>query len=158
MDKKSAINTSDAHEDLPPSYQESSHHATLNNNNNNNNIGNNHPQNIEPYNPNYQQQQQQHHTIILTTNTSSLGNNNNGQEERIALLNREYQENAFPLAALFFIFGWFCPILFFIGACCCAGNPNNRYENFWGKANLIMSIAFLISSITYSIVIIINGH
>ncbi|KAI8340549.1 hypothetical protein BC941DRAFT_417542 [Chlamydoabsidia padenii] len=99
----------------------------------------------------YNHQQPRHHTIIITTTPSS-------QDERTALLNRVSEtERHFPLAALFFIFGWFFPPLWFLGACCCAGSMN-RYENWWGKLNFIMAMATLISSIIYSIIVLSTGH
>ncbi|KAI8642779.1 hypothetical protein BD408DRAFT_415923 [Parasitella parasitica] len=60
------------------------------------------------------------------------------------------ERRKFPLAAIFFLFGWFCPPLWVIGACCCAGS-RNEYESFWGKANFIMALAMIVSSIIYSI-------
>ncbi|SAM08247.1 hypothetical protein [Absidia glauca] len=100
-----------------------------------------------------------HHTIIITSASPS-----GGLDERTALLNGmvEY-ERQFPLAALFFIFGWyvamkkFFPPLWFFGACCCAGSPN-RYEDWWGKMNFIMAMATLITSMVYSIIVVSTGH
>ncbi|KAG2195009.1 hypothetical protein INT47_005609 [Mucor saturninus] len=62
---------------------------------------------------------------------------------------RRTHDRKFPLAAIFFLFGWFCPPLWVIGACCCAGS-RNPYEAFWGKANFIMAMALIVSSIVYS--------
>ncbi|KAI8375191.1 hypothetical protein BD560DRAFT_392988 [Blakeslea trispora] len=56
----------------------------------------------------------------------------------------------FPLAAIFFLFGWFCPPLWVIGACCCAGS-RNPYESFWGKANFMMAMVMILTSVIYSI-------
>lgn len=44
-----------------------------------------------------------------------------------------------------------CPLLWFMGACCCAGR-RNPYESFWGKANAVMGVLFILSSILYSMV------
>ncbi|KAI9306992.1 hypothetical protein BJ944DRAFT_229009 [Cunninghamella echinulata] len=162
MDKK-INNTPDAQEDLPPTYQESSSTQPAYDDRIVDSA-----QNISPYNPNYspqqQQQQQQksnqnpsYQTIVITTSSPSPTRAIH-EQERIRLLNtNERPDHAFPLAALFFIFGWFCPILFFIGACCCVGH-RNPYEAWWGKLNLIMSIAFLMTSIIYSIVAILTGN
>ncbi|KAI9252435.1 hypothetical protein BDA99DRAFT_181248 [Phascolomyces articulosus] len=65
-------------------------------------------------------------------------------------------ERGFPIAALFFLFGWFCPPLWVLGACCCTAS-RNRYEAFWGKANFIMAVMFIISSIVYSMIAITVG-
>ncbi|KAI9495526.1 hypothetical protein BDB00DRAFT_236869 [Zychaea mexicana] len=65
-------------------------------------------------------------------------------------------ERGFPIAALFFLFGWFCPPLWVLGACCCSGS-RNRYEAWWGKANFIMAVMFIISSIVYSMIAITVG-
>ncbi|CAO3633939.1 unnamed protein product [Mucor fragilis] len=67
------------------------------------------------------------------------------------MIRRQIEERRkFPLAAIFFLFGWFCPPLWVIGACCCAGS-RNQYESFWGKVNFIMAMAMIVSSIIYSI-------
>ncbi|KAJ8661361.1 hypothetical protein O0I10_003113 [Lichtheimia ornata] len=65
-------------------------------------------------------------------------------------------ERRFPLAALFFLFGWICPPLWILGACCCSGS-RNRYEAWWGKANFIMAVMFIISSLLYSMMAITVG-
>ncbi|KAI7852515.1 hypothetical protein BDC45DRAFT_513556 [Circinella umbellata] len=65
-------------------------------------------------------------------------------------------ERGFPIAALFFLFGWFCPPFWVLGACCCSGS-RNRYESWWGKANFIMAVMFIISSIVYSMIAITMG-
>ncbi|KAI8062762.1 uncharacterized protein B0P05DRAFT_477061 [Gilbertella persicaria] len=61
------------------------------------------------------------------------------------------ERRKFPLAAIFFLFGWFCPPLWVIGACCCAAS-RNEYESFWGKVNFIMVMAMIASSIIYSMI------
>ncbi|KAI8099840.1 uncharacterized protein BX664DRAFT_355222 [Halteromyces radiatus] len=111
-----------------------------------------------------QQQQQQrqqygssprHHTIVITTTSATPSF---GPEEHIALLNRNLaRERQFPLAALFFLFGWFCPPIWFLGACCCVGSWN-QYENWWGKLNLIMALATIVTSIIYSMIVLTTGH
>ncbi|KAI7878847.1 hypothetical protein K492DRAFT_170561 [Lichtheimia hyalospora FSU 10163] len=65
-------------------------------------------------------------------------------------------ERRFPVAALFFLFGWICPPLWILGACCCSGS-RNRYEAWWGKANFIMAVMFIISSLLYSMMAITVG-
>ncbi|ORE05967.1 hypothetical protein BCV72DRAFT_131796 [Rhizopus microsporus var. microsporus] len=60
------------------------------------------------------------------------------------------ERRQFPIAAVFFLFGWFCPPLWILGACCCAGS-RNEYEAWWGKVNFVMAVALLVSSIFYSI-------
>ncbi|KAI8065579.1 hypothetical protein BC940DRAFT_320436 [Gongronella butleri] len=94
---------------------------------------------------------QQHRAIIITT-TSHV------DPERVALLTDAVRtDRRFPLALLFFLFGWFCPPLWFFGACCCVGHPN-VYEAWWGRMNLVMAMTFMISSIIYSIAVIISGR
>ncbi|OBZ87272.1 hypothetical protein A0J61_04675 [Choanephora cucurbitarum] len=61
------------------------------------------------------------------------------------------EHRKFPLAAIFFLFGWFCPPLWVIGACCCAGS-RNPYESFWGKANFFMAMVMIITSVIYSMI------
>ncbi|KAI8144514.1 hypothetical protein BJV82DRAFT_667716 [Fennellomyces sp. T-0311] len=65
-------------------------------------------------------------------------------------------ERGFPIAALFFLFGWFCPPLWVLGACCCSAS-RNRYEIWWSKVNFIMVVMFIISSIVYSMIAITVG-
>ncbi|KAI7883363.1 hypothetical protein K492DRAFT_205502 [Lichtheimia hyalospora FSU 10163] len=60
-------------------------------------------------------------------------------------------ERRFPTAIIFFVLGWVCPLLWFMGACCCAGR-RNPYESFWGKANAVMGVLFILSSILYSMI------
>ncbi|KAI9283199.1 hypothetical protein BY458DRAFT_495742 [Sporodiniella umbellata] len=55
----------------------------------------------------------------------------------------------FPLAAIFFLFGWFCPPLWILGACCCAGS-RDKYEAWWGKVNFMMSILLIVTSLFFS--------
>ncbi|KAI8364640.1 uncharacterized protein BYT42DRAFT_589912 [Radiomyces spectabilis] len=76
-----------------------------------------------------------------------------GRHEARPLLVRRPSENErrFPLAALFFLFGWFLPILWIFGACCCAGS-RNRYEAWWGKLNFIMVMMLIVSTIVYSMI------
>ncbi|KAI9317738.1 hypothetical protein BX666DRAFT_1667148 [Dichotomocladium elegans] len=65
-------------------------------------------------------------------------------------------ERRFPIAALFFLFGWFCPPLWVLGACCCSGR-RNHYESWWGKANFAMAVMFIISSVAYSTIALTLG-
>ncbi|KAL1926867.1 hypothetical protein VTP01DRAFT_5197 [Rhizomucor pusillus] len=65
-------------------------------------------------------------------------------------------DRSFPIAALFFLFGWFCPPLWVLGACCCSGS-RNPYESWWGKVNFIMAVMFILSSIIYSMIAITVG-
>ncbi|KAI7877235.1 hypothetical protein K492DRAFT_197833 [Lichtheimia hyalospora FSU 10163] len=66
-------------------------------------------------------------------------------------------ERQFPVAALFFIFGWLCPPLWIVGACCCMGSQH-RYESFWGNACLVMALIASLTSIIYSSVVIANKN
>ncbi|CAO3590954.1 unnamed protein product [Absidia cylindrospora] len=165
MDKKTR-NPPDSDTDLPPSYDEASGHpqsspsqeptAPV--------IEASSPVGLYPSSqpaPKQKQQQQpyhygprspRHHAIIITSTVSQQG-----QDESTALLNGVIErERQFPIAALFFLFGWFCPPLWFIGMCC--GGSSNRYENWWGKVNFIMAMATLLTSIIYSIVGLSTGH
>ncbi|KAG0163646.1 hypothetical protein DFQ30_011239 [Apophysomyces sp. BC1015] len=72
------------------------------------------------------------------------------------LILRNFDDRRFPMAALFFLFGWLCPLLWVMGACCCAGS-RNRYEAWWGKVNFFMAIVLILSSIVYSMVAITMG-
>ncbi|KAI9007457.1 hypothetical protein CLU79DRAFT_778421 [Phycomyces nitens] len=65
-------------------------------------------------------------------------------------------ERQFPLAAMMFLFGWVLPPLWILGACCCVGS-RNPYEAWWGKANFIMVVLLLCSTITYSIAAVTVG-
>ncbi|KAI8979577.1 hypothetical protein BDF20DRAFT_819905 [Mycotypha africana] len=93
---------------------------------------------------NYHPQQQQYHTYQAIEIPYPVGYSN-----QQALLRLREENRRFPLAALLFLFGWFCPPLWIIGACCCAGS-NNSYEAFWGKVNFTMAMILIISSIVYS--------
>ncbi|RUP02121.1 hypothetical protein BC936DRAFT_140642 [Jimgerdemannia flammicorona] len=73
------------------------------------------------------------------------------RQEREALLHSR-DERRFPLAALLFLLGWFIPILWFFGACCCIGS-HNRYEVWWGKLNLLMSIVSLMFFLAWGLTI-----
>ncbi|KAI9484162.1 MAG: hypothetical protein EXX96DRAFT_561132 [Benjaminiella poitrasii] len=98
-----------------------------------------------------QQQQQQHYVRYQTIEipyTETVRINEQMRQRR--LMN---ESRRFPLAAIFFLFGWFCPPLWIIGACCCAAS-NNQYESFWGKVNFIMAMALIISSIIFSVIVI----
>lgn len=64
---------------------------------------------------------------------------------------RMMERRQFPIAAIFFLFGWFCPPLWILGACCCAGS-RNEYEAWWGKVNFVMAVVLIVSSIFYSII------
>ncbi|KAI8879100.1 hypothetical protein K501DRAFT_336302 [Backusella circina FSU 941] len=64
---------------------------------------------------------------------------------------QDRQRRGFPLAALFFLFGFFCPPLWVVGACCCASS-RNEYESWWGKVNFVMAMGLIISSIIFSAV------
>ncbi|KAL0073614.1 hypothetical protein F4703DRAFT_1896461 [Phycomyces blakesleeanus] len=66
-------------------------------------------------------------------------------------------ERQFPLAAMMFLFGWVLPPIWILGACCCVGSRNS-YEAWWGKANLVMVVLLLFSTITYSIAAITIGN
>ncbi|ORX50133.1 hypothetical protein DM01DRAFT_1337807 [Hesseltinella vesiculosa] len=93
-----------------------------------------------------------HRTIIITAEGAAV------DEERMALITDAIQyDRHFPLAALFFLFGWFCPPLWFFGACCCVGNLN-VYEAWWGRMNFIMSISFLMTSLIYSMLVLLTGN
>ncbi|KAF7725534.1 hypothetical protein EC973_009564 [Apophysomyces ossiformis] len=72
------------------------------------------------------------------------------------LILRDFDDRRFPMAALFFLFGWLCPLLWVMGACCCAGS-RNRYEAWWGKVNFFMAVVLILSSIVYSMVAIAVG-
>ncbi|ORZ14782.1 hypothetical protein BCR42DRAFT_492571 [Absidia repens] len=123
---KKTRNPPDSDTDLPPSYDESSGH------------------------PQYSPSQEPSTSVVE-------GSSPQGQDERTALLNGVLErERQFPIAALFFLFGWFCPPLWFIGMCC--GGSSNRYENWWGKVNFIMAMATILTSIIYSIVGLSTGH
>ncbi|KAL1919152.1 uncharacterized protein VTP21DRAFT_2534 [Calcarisporiella thermophila] len=47
--------------------------------------------------------------------------------------------SSFPMAALLFLLGWPCPILWCIGACCYLSSMN-PFERAWAKACLIMML------------------
>lgn len=100
------------------------------------------------------------------------------QEEVAPLLSSMDIERQFPVAALFFIFGWYvnilfhtnndqllnnghfirlCPPLWIVGACCCIGSQH-RYEAFWGNACLVMALVASLTSIIYSSVVIANKN
>ncbi|SAM05459.1 hypothetical protein [Absidia glauca] len=76
------------------------------------------------------------------------------QGEEPTLLKSKRQ---FPVGAVFFLLGWFCPPFWFIGACCCANSPS-PYENWWGKLNLILAAMTLLTSVVYSMIAISGGH
>ncbi|KAI9305382.1 hypothetical protein BJ944DRAFT_265299 [Cunninghamella echinulata] len=70
----------------------------------------------------------------------------------------EVNENQrrFPFGALLFVFGWFCPPLWILGACCCSSS-RNPYEAWWARLNLIMALLLLFSSVLYSMLAIVTG-
>ncbi|KAI8330881.1 hypothetical protein BC941DRAFT_439829 [Chlamydoabsidia padenii] len=66
-------------------------------------------------------------------------------------------ERRFPFGAILFVFGWFAPPLWILGACCCASS-RNPYEAWWARVNLIMVILLVVSSIVYSMLAILTGN
>ncbi|KAI9495047.1 hypothetical protein BDB00DRAFT_815627 [Zychaea mexicana] len=78
------------------------------------------------------------------------------RETPVVIPNRETQRQ-FPVAALFFIFGFLCPFFWIVGACCCAGSWQ-PYEAWWGNANMLMSIVFIMASLIYTAVMFATGH
>ncbi|KAI7855542.1 hypothetical protein BDC45DRAFT_505314 [Circinella umbellata] len=92
-----------------------------------------------------QQQQPQYRAIIIE------------QSDATPIVLSSEAERHFPVAALFFIFGWMCPFLWFVGACCCASSWH-RYEAWWGQANMWMAIVFTMASLIYTTVLFANGQ
>ena len=66
-------------------------------------------------------------------------------------------ERQFPIAALFFIFGFICPFFWIVGACCCAGSWQ-PYEAWWGNANLFMTVVFIMASLIYTTIMFATGR
>ncbi|KAI8097154.1 uncharacterized protein BX664DRAFT_325670 [Halteromyces radiatus] len=62
----------------------------------------------------------------------------------------------FPIGAIIFILGWFCPPFWVLGACCCASS-SNPYEAWWARLNLTMALLLLFSSILYSMLAVVMG-
>ncbi|KAI9246746.1 hypothetical protein BDA99DRAFT_543220 [Phascolomyces articulosus] len=90
------------------------------------------------------QQQPQYRAIIIEHSTTPV-------------LIASGTERQFPVAALFFIFGWICPFLWIVGACCCAGSWQ-PYESWWGHANMLMAITFTMASLIYTAVLFATGQ
>ncbi|ORX60606.1 hypothetical protein DM01DRAFT_1317224 [Hesseltinella vesiculosa] len=68
---------------------------------------------------------------------------------------RQSRRSGFPIGALCFILGWFCPPFWFFGACCCMGG--NRYDRWWYRLNLFMSLIILFTTAIYTVVAILVG-
>ncbi|KAI7903609.1 uncharacterized protein BX663DRAFT_507077 [Cokeromyces recurvatus] len=142
------LNTADIDEgEPPPSYQEitPTNHHYQSSSSNYYQYNNQTSQSIYPQVPSPLPQQQIRYQTIEIPYTIRVN-------EQIRQRHRIYESRRFPLAAIFFLFGWFCPPLWFIGACCCAGS-GNEYESFWGKVNFIMAMTLIISSVIYSMIV-----
>ncbi|RCI04452.1 hypothetical protein CU098_012277 [Rhizopus stolonifer] len=125
--KKQTSNASDVDEQPPPPYQETENSST----------SSLYPQ-PPPTQPVYHHPPPRH-------------NQPRYQAVQIPLpVQTRQNRRQFPLAAIFFLFGWFCPPLWILGACCCAGSRND-YEAWWGKVNFVMSVLLIVSSIFFSI-------
>ncbi|KAI8879512.1 hypothetical protein K501DRAFT_325461 [Backusella circina FSU 941] len=142
---KGKTNTSDL-EDQPPSYQEA----------------------VPPFNPQYEQpsapslypQQpspMQMPTPVISTQAQYSAQGGGGYQTiqmpatplRVRRRMQLEERRKFPLGALFFLFGFFCPPLWIVGACCCSSS-RNEYEAWWAKVNFVMSMILIIASVICS--------